>query len=80
VNLYSAIERREMLSCNLLHKKNNARIQNKRFCSEEGVEVPWSEVVKGYEYAKGKYVVVTDEDCTSGTNHDNGAALPVAPY
>jgi hypothetical protein len=33
-----------MLSCNLLHKKDNARIQNKRFCSEEGVEVPWSEV------------------------------------
>jgi DNA end-binding protein Ku len=53
VNLYSAIERREMLSFNLLHKKDNARIQNKRFCSEEGVEVPWSKVVKGYEYAKG---------------------------
>jgi DNA end-binding protein Ku len=62
VNLYSAIERRETLSFNLLHKKDHARIQNKRFCSEEGVEVPWSDVVKGYEYAKGQYVVVTDED------------------
>jgi DNA end-binding protein Ku len=62
VNLYSAIERRETLSFNLLHKKDHARIQNKRFCSEEGVEVPWSEVEKGYEYAKGQYVVVTDED------------------
>ena len=49
VNLYSAIERRETLSFNLLHKKDHARIQNKRFCSEEGVEVPWSDVVKGYE-------------------------------
>jgi DNA end-binding protein Ku len=38
VNLYSAIERRETLSFNLLHKKDNARIQNKRFCSEEGVK------------------------------------------
>ena len=56
VNLYSAIERRETLSFNLLHKKDNARIQNKRFCSEEGVEVPWSEVVKGYEYAKSETV------------------------
>jgi hypothetical protein len=37
------------LSFNLLHKKADARIQNKRFCSEEGVEVPWSDVVKGYE-------------------------------
>jgi DNA end-binding protein Ku len=62
VNLYSAVERRETLSFNLLHKKDNARIQNKRFCSEEGVEVPWGEVVKGYEYAKGQYVVITDED------------------
>ena len=34
VNLYSAIERHETLSFNLLHKKDNARIQNKRFCSE----------------------------------------------
>jgi len=62
VNLYSAVERREALSFNLLHKKDNARIQNRRFCSEENVEVPWQDVVKGYEYAKGQYVVVTDED------------------
>src|SRR5919201_5682103 len=62
VNLYSAVERRETLSFNLLHKKDGARIQNKRFCTEEGVEVPWSDVVKGYEYEKGQYVVVTDED------------------
>jgi DNA end-binding protein Ku len=52
VNLYSAIERRETLLFNLLHTKDHARIQNKRFCSEEGVEVPWDDVVKGYEYAK----------------------------
>jgi DNA end-binding protein Ku len=62
VNLYSAIERRETLSFHLLHKKDHARIENKRFCSEESVEVPWGDVVKGYEYAKGQYVVVTDED------------------
>jgi DNA end-binding protein Ku len=62
VNLYSAVERSETLSFHLLHKKDSSRIENKRFCKEEGVEVPWSEVVKGYEYAKGEYVVVTDED------------------
>jgi len=62
VNLYSAVERSETLSFNLLHKKDLARIQNKRFCTEENVEVAWSDVVKGYEYAKGQYVVVTDED------------------
>jgi DNA end-binding protein Ku len=62
VNLYSAVERSETLSFHLLHKKDGARIENKRFCKEEGVEVPWSDVVKGYEYQKGEYVVVTDED------------------
>lgn len=62
VNLYPAVERRETLSFHLLHKKDNARIQNKRFCAEENVEVPWQDIVKGYEYAKGQYVVVTDED------------------
>jgi DNA end-binding protein Ku len=62
VNLHSAVEPRETLSFTLLHAKDHARIQNRRFCSEEGVEVPWSEVVKGYEYARGRYVVVTDED------------------
>ena len=62
VNLYSAVERSETLSFHLLHKKDNSRIENKRFCKEEGVEVPWGEVVKGYEYSKGEYVVVGDED------------------
>jgi hypothetical protein len=37
-SLYSAVERRETLSFHLLHKKDQARIQNKRFCSEENVE------------------------------------------
>lgn len=62
VSLYSAVERRETLSFHLLHKKDLSRIENKRFCKEEDVEVPWSELVKGYEHAKGEYVVVTDED------------------
>src|SRR5438067_13710459 len=62
VNLYSATERSETLSFNLLHKKDLARIQNKRFCTEENIEVPWSDVVKGYESVKRQYVVVTDED------------------
>jgi DNA end-binding protein Ku len=62
INLYSAVERRETLSFHLLHKKDKSRIENKRFCKKEGVEVAWDDLVKGYEYAKGEYVVVTDED------------------
>jgi DNA end-binding protein Ku len=62
VALHSAVEARETLAFNLLHKKDGSRIVQKRFCKAEDVEVPWSDVVKGYQYAKDEYVVVTDED------------------
>jgi DNA end-binding protein Ku len=62
IGLVSAIEAREELAFNLLHKKDGSRIVQKRFCKEEAVEVPWSEVVKGYQYEKDRYVVLTDED------------------
>jgi DNA end-binding protein Ku len=62
IGLVSAIEVREHLAFNLLHKKDGSRIVQKRFCQEEDVEVPWSDVVKGYQYAKGQYVVLTEAD------------------
>jgi DNA end-binding protein Ku len=62
ISLTSAIEAREELAFNLLHKKDGSRLVQKRFCKEEDVEVPWAEVVKGYQYSKDEYVVVTDED------------------
>jgi DNA end-binding protein Ku len=45
-----------------LHATDNARIQQKRFCSVEGEEIPFDEIVKGYEIAPGQYVVVTPEE------------------
>jgi DNA end-binding protein Ku len=62
IGLVSAIETRESLAFNLLHRKDGSRIVQKRFCQKEDVEVPWSDIVKGYQYAKGQYVVLTDED------------------
>jgi DNA end-binding protein Ku len=62
IGLVSAIEAREELAFNLLHKRDGSRVVQKRFCKEEDVEVPWSDVVKGYQYAKDQYVVMTDED------------------
>jgi DNA end-binding protein Ku len=62
INLFAATETREALAFNLLHAKDGSRIVQKRFCKAEDAEVPWSEVVKGYQYAKDEYVVVTDED------------------
>jgi DNA end-binding protein Ku len=62
VGLSPAIERKAQLSFRLLHDKDQSPIDYRRFCAEENVEVPWREIVKGYEFAKGEFVVVTDED------------------
>jgi len=62
VSLYAATERSEKLSFHLLHAKDGSRIDYKRFCVKEDEEVPWDEIVKGYEHAKGEYVVLTDAD------------------
>ena len=62
VALHAATERKNELTFRLLHAKDESPIDYKRFCEKEGVDVPWREIVKGYELAKGRYVVVTDED------------------
>jgi DNA end-binding protein Ku len=62
VNLYPATKRQAELSFRLLHEKDKAPIQYKKFCPEEDKEVPWNEIVKGYEFEKGQFVVMTDED------------------
>jgi DNA end-binding protein Ku len=61
VSLYSATRSRD-LSFRLLHAKDKSPIDYRRFCEAENVEVPWSDIVKGYEYEKGRFVVMTDED------------------
>ena len=61
VKLYTAVTQREV-RFNMLHAKDGARINLKRFCSAEGVEVPSEEIVKGYELSRGRYVTVTSEE------------------
>jgi DNA end-binding protein Ku len=61
VKLYSATESKTV-HFNELHEKDKARIEHRRFCSKEDKEVPWEEVVKGYEVRGGKYVVLTKEE------------------
>jgi len=45
-----------------VHQDDGARIEHKRICPKEDKEVPYKEVVKGYEYAEGKYVVLEKEE------------------
>jgi DNA end-binding protein Ku len=61
IQLYAATENKNV-SLRQVHEKDGGRIQYKRFCSIEGVEVPYSEIAKGYETGDGEMVVLTDAD------------------
>src|SRR4051812_10621424 len=61
VKLYSAA-RSETVSFNQLHKHDNSRVKQMIYCQAEDKPIPRSEIVKGYEYEKDKYVVIDDED------------------
>lgn len=61
IKLYSASENTG-IDFNMLHSKDLSPIRFARVCREDGKEVPWDEIVKGYEYRKGDYVVLTKED------------------
>jgi DNA end-binding protein Ku len=61
VKLYSAT-RSEDIAFKLIHATCGTPIQQRRWCPTDEEEVPWNEVVRGYEYAKGKFVTLTDED------------------
>jgi DNA end-binding protein Ku len=62
VSLYSATERQAEIRFRLLHKKDASPIDYRRYCSAENVQVDWNDIVKGYEYEKGQFVVLTDAD------------------
>ena len=61
VRLFSAA-RSETLSFNQLHKDDHSRIRQVTYCQLEDKPVPRTELVKGYEYEKDRYVVIDDED------------------
>lgn len=61
ISLYPAT-RREDLKFRLLRKGDLSPVNYKRVAEADGKEVPWEEIVKGYEYEKGKFVVIGEED------------------
>lgn len=61
VSLYPAT-RREELSFRLLRSSDLSPVNYKRVAQKDGREVPWEQIVKGYEYEKGKFVVLKEED------------------
>ena len=61
VALYTAIQDND-IHFNQLHKDDNSRIRYKKICAHCGKEVAPSDIVKGFEYDKDQYVIITDEE------------------
>ncbi len=61
VRLYNASESQD-LDLDMVRRGDHCRIRYARVCRETGEEVPWEDIEKAYEYKKGEYVVLTDED------------------
>src|ERR1700722_11861577 len=72
VKLFSAA-RSKSVSFNLLHEKDRSQIQQKIYCPVDDAIIDRSELVRGYEIEKGRYVVFTDEELknleASGSDH-----------
>jgi len=61
IELYSAV-RDHRPHFRMLHKKDESPVSYERVCQTEGKPVGWEELVKGYEYEKGQFVVITKDD------------------
>ncbi len=61
VKLFTAVRSND-LAFHFLHGKDKGRLNNVRRCSECKKEVKWDDIVRGFEYEKGEYVVLSPED------------------
>ena len=68
IRVHTAVEEKSF-KFNQLHEKDQGRIKYKRTCSVDGEEVPFDEIVRGYEYEKDHYVVLTDDDIDRGLSN-----------
>ena len=64
VKLYSAVSKKTV-RFNQLHDADHARIHQKRVCSKDGEEIPYESIVKGFEIAPDRYVVITPDELES---------------
>src|SRR6201991_728460 len=62
IRVFPATDSAATISFNQLHAECQTRIQQKRWCPKCEREVPNSEIAKGYEFEKGRYVVMTEDD------------------
>lgn len=62
VRMYSGANHRQGIDLDMLHKDDHAPIRYARVCRKDGEEIPWNDIVKGYEYQDGDYVVLTKKE------------------
>lgn len=62
VRMYSAANPRQDIDLDMLHKADHAPIRYARICRKDGQEIPWDDIVKGYEYQEGDYIVLTKKE------------------
>ncbi len=65
VRMYSAVNPRQGIDLDMLHKADHSPIRYARICRKDGEEIPWDDIVKGYEYREGDYVVLTQKELES---------------
>ena len=76
IGLFTAVNDRPF-QFHFLHEKDDGRIRNKRVCEECGAEVSYKDLVRGFEYEKGEYIVLTDKDLIALLwNRTNTSRLP----
>ena len=72
VKLYSATESKT-IHFHEVHLEDGERIEHRRFCAKENREVPYEEVVRGFEVASGEYVALEKDEvkaAAGGTGHE----------
>jgi DNA end-binding protein Ku len=78
IKLYTATESKTV-HFNEVHAKDGARIEHRRICPKEEKEVPYKEVVKGYEVEPGKYVVLDKEEIKAAAG-DRGKVVHLIEF
>ena len=79
VRLFPAT-RSKSVSFNLLHAKDQSRIQQKIFCPVEDAIIDRSELVRGYEVAKDRYVTFTDEELKALEAHGGDHSIEITEF
>jgi DNA end-binding protein Ku len=78
IKLYAATEERDV-RFRLLHRDDGAPIQEKRFCTQDGKEVAWKDLVRGYEIKKGEYVVLEPEEIDEA-KPESGTTIEIGDF